>query len=98
MSEYYDAKGYPVFAGDVLKVFHFRGARRKKYYMYKVAKEWQGKLWAFNVSELATNGGESCHKCRMETLGFFQIVDGYDPDGIYFEDRKKGNQPKAGER
>ena len=34
---YYDKNGKQILVGDLLKVFHFRGARRKKYYMYQVA-------------------------------------------------------------
>lgn len=32
-----DARGQEIAAGDVLKVFHFVGARRKRHYMYKQA-------------------------------------------------------------
>lgn len=39
MSEYfnqcYDERGGPIGEFDVLRVFHFVGARRKKHYMYK---------------------------------------------------------------
>lgn len=31
----YDKKGREIRIGDTLKVFHFTGARKKKYYMYK---------------------------------------------------------------
>ena len=31
----YDKHGIPILVGDVLKVFHFIGARRKRHYMYK---------------------------------------------------------------
>lgn len=31
----YDKNGRPIKVGDVLKVFHFIGARRKRHYMYK---------------------------------------------------------------
>lgn len=31
----YDKRGIPIASGDVLKVFHFIGARRKRHYMYK---------------------------------------------------------------
>lgn len=31
----YDKNGIQIMVGDVLKVFHFAGARRKRYYMYK---------------------------------------------------------------
>lgn len=31
----YDKHGIPIERGDVLKVFHFIGARRRRHYMYK---------------------------------------------------------------
>lgn len=31
----FDKRGIPIERGDVLKVFHFVGARRKRHYMYK---------------------------------------------------------------
>ena len=33
----YDRTGREIVAGDVVKVFHFTGARRKRHYMYKQA-------------------------------------------------------------
>jgi hypothetical protein len=38
-----DKHGIPFEEFDVLKVFHFVGARRKKYYMYKIVVLWDGK-------------------------------------------------------
>lgn len=35
-----DEKGREIKAGDVLKVFHFTGARGKRHYMYKQAVEY----------------------------------------------------------
>lgn len=34
---YYDKNGKQILVGDLLKVFHFIGSRRKKHYMYQVA-------------------------------------------------------------
>jgi len=31
----YDKNGVPIERGDIVKVFHFVGARRKRHYMYK---------------------------------------------------------------
>ncbi len=31
----YDKHGIPIERGDIVKVFHFVGARRKRHYMYK---------------------------------------------------------------
>lgn len=35
MPDLFDKTGKPIKVGDILKVFHFTGARRKKHYMYK---------------------------------------------------------------
>ncbi len=37
MANLFDAKGREILRGDILKVFHFIGARNKRYYMYKQA-------------------------------------------------------------
>lgn len=39
MANLYDERGRQIMEGDVLKVFHFTGARRKRHYMYKQARE-----------------------------------------------------------
>lgn len=35
MTTVYDKRGIPIERGDIVKVFHFIGARRKRHYMYK---------------------------------------------------------------
>lgn len=35
MADLYDKRGIPIERGDIVKVFHFVGARRKRHYMYK---------------------------------------------------------------
>lgn len=35
MGTVYDKRGIPIERGDIVKVFHFIGARRKRHYMYK---------------------------------------------------------------
>lgn len=44
-----DKYGIEIEPGDVLKVFHFVGARRKKHYMYKLAVSWNGKLYGAHL-------------------------------------------------
>ena len=34
---YYDETGMQIEVGDLLQVYHFKGARRKRYYMYHIA-------------------------------------------------------------
>lgn len=95
-----DKHGRQVCAGDVLKVYHFRGGPRgKKYYMYKVVGPAErGGLAAFCVSELVTKGFDSAHRCRLGALGEFEIVQGHGPgDCVSFEDRPRVKQevPRA---
>lgn len=44
-----DKNGIIIEEFDVLKVFHFIGARRKKHYMYKVVIKWEDKLCASHI-------------------------------------------------
>lgn len=46
-----DKKGIEIEECDILKVFHFIGARKKKHYMYKMAVKWNGKLYASHLNE-----------------------------------------------
>lgn len=53
-----DKNGREIHDNDVIKVFHFEGARRKKHYMYKLVRRTQdGTLWGMHLSKL--NPGES---------------------------------------
>jgi hypothetical protein len=45
-----DKNGIPIEEFDVLKVFHFIGARKKKYYMYKLAVMCNGKLYGAHLN------------------------------------------------
>lgn len=42
--ELHDSRGFPIYPGDLLRTPHFRGARRKQYYMYDVAVMCQGAM------------------------------------------------------
>lgn len=45
-----DKNGVPIEEFDVLKVYHFTGVRRKKYYMYKLAVLREGRLYGAHLS------------------------------------------------
>lgn len=44
----YDKHGYPIYPGDLLKTYHFTGARRKRYYLYHIVGEEAGRLFVYH--------------------------------------------------
>lgn len=72
-----DKNGRECRVGDLLKVFHFTGARRKKHYMYKlimiIPNRGKG-LLAVDCEELAEIGVEKAHCCDLRALGSFEIL------------------------
>lgn len=49
MRQIKDQKNKPIKEHDVLKVFHFVGARKKRYYMYKHVTVRNGELYALHL-------------------------------------------------
>ena len=88
----FDARGRKIMVGDVLKVFHFIGARRKRYYMYQqvVGVVHFGKnehsLPYLKISHL--NLSDDCyHECLDgRTLSDYEILQGVKSD---LEDRPR---------
>lgn len=81
----YDIHGVPLRAGDIIRVEHFRTRRRRMVYMYKIVvmvnAESQvcdnGKYWyALDIGDLLTDGRQHCHRCAVEYVGRFEVVDG----------------------
>lgn len=77
--------------GDIIKVFHFTAARRRKIYMYKLVvefdargyrpdgtDEWQTYLYAVDVESIYSRGGSltAAHRCLLEQIGECEIVAG----------------------
>ncbi len=58
MKPSYDKKGIEIRAGDILKVYHFTGARNKKHYMYKMA-------WIYSWHSEDPVNGRVIHKRMM---------------------------------
>lgn len=93
-----DKNGYEIRPGDVLKVYHFTGARRKQYFMYKIAHEIDGFLYAAHLHNIYKDGGISKHNsyAMPRTGGYladYEIIEGYsEPEGS-FENRKKAPPP-----
>lgn len=83
-----DKNGIPVKQFDLLKFYHFTGARRKKYYMYKWVLERDDRLYAHHLGDLVDHtkpwsGGFCLHHIDSSE---FEIIQGF-TDGDY-EDRK----------
>ncbi len=93
---FYDKNRRPIMRGDIIKLFHFIGARRKKYYMYKQAIDYVhrgGREW-LECGHLALDSAEtfflSCSE--SEANQSIEIVQGYGENGEHFEDRTKKKQ------
>jgi len=86
----YDKNRRPILEADILKVYHFTGARNKRHYMYKQA----GKVNLFgkeNVPYLKIShldqsvDGHYHEKYDGRVLTDYEIIQGYP----YFGDREK---------
>lgn len=92
MANLYDKSGRQIMRGDILKVFHFVGARRKRHYMYKQALDtvMLGKNnptpW-LKISHLDLSDGMDAYYVEFEdgrVLEDYEIVQSKD---AAFEDR-----------
>ena len=88
----FDKTGRRVQPGDLLKVFHFRAAhRRRKIYMHKLVFSMNGNscidrggeyLAAVDVCDIWTQGSpQDAHFCPVAVLDEFEIVEGGSVDG-----------------
>lgn len=93
MNEFlYDKNGIPILKGDVLKVFHFIGARREKHFMYKQVlgfKEFgKNKSKYMELSHLDLESNSYFELIDGRILKDYEIVQGFGDDGINFKKRK----------
>ena len=95
--QFYDKRGVPIYPGDLLKTFHFRGARwRKNYYLYHVAVKDDGYMKMYPVCWLEPskqrNRGGPCllsHEHAAET----EVIQGYGPPPyLDYTDRPRRKQ------
>lgn len=86
-----DKKGIEIRPGDVLKVFHFVGARNKQHYMYKVVHQIDGYLYAAHAHTIYLEGLSLKNSFALPRdggrLDDFEIVEGF--NGCHFEERVK---------
>jgi hypothetical protein len=90
-----DRNGREIMPGDLLKTFHFFGARKKRYYLYHVATIKEGFLMMTPVSWLEPSFKREGGECRIEqsNMNNTEIISGDGPNGdSYFEDRPKAKK------
>lgn len=79
---YYDKTGRKIEEFDVLKVYHFTGARRKKHYMYKqvILEESKGKFYykCLHLTDRSESGHWLKAVCKNQRITFTsEIVQGF---------------------
>jgi len=100
-----DSNGREIKAGDLLKIPHFRAARRRrKVYMYKLVVRVTSDriihkdgayLYAVDVGDIHDSGSlEKAHRCTLSCCEECEIIDGGSVDGndLFWErPNRKGN-------
>ena len=97
----HDRKGYPIYAGDLLKTYHFTGSRKRKYYMYHLVVAYDGGDRMISACELLVYKDKPLPGCLVSccavngVLYDSEIVEGFGPDREYvdFEDRPRMKVP-----
>jgi hypothetical protein len=91
----YDKMGREIMCGDVLKVFHFTGTRRKRYYMYKHVvgrKELPKGTPVFEIDHMEASSEHQTYYETIDgrTLGTYEIVQGFGENGLqHFDTRPR---------
>jgi hypothetical protein len=82
-----DKNGREIMPGDTLKIFHFIGARRKKYFMYKYVESLSYSL--FTIAHLNLGGEKYRMFCDGKQHDDIEIVQGYGANNIFFDERER---------
>lgn len=74
----YDKNNRPIYAGDLLRSFHFTGARRRRLYLYHVAVTVDGGLDAVPACHLEPSKIRGGGRCRIDEkmATNFEIIQG----------------------
>ena len=100
-SALYDRTGREIRVGDVLKIFHFTGARRKRYYMYQYVlgrRKLESGTELLHISYLGKDGPNKGWHTPIDgrCMEGWEIVQGAGPRlGLGHEDRPKTYVPNA---
>lgn len=96
---FYDKNGVPIYPGDLLRTYHFTGARRKRYWLYHVVVDTGHKLGlqmipASHLEPSLQNQGGCAYLKHMHTDTQSVVISGHGPGDILgYEDRPKRKQP-----
>lgn len=87
-----DSTGREIRSGDLLRLFHFVGPRRKRYFQYFMAFRADGHWRAIQVYLIPEKGLSSTSGIPLHLLaGQAEIIDGYACEGheLSYEDRPR---------
>jgi hypothetical protein len=99
---YRDKTGREIVPGDLLKTFHFTGARKRRHWLYHTVVQEEGRLWLVPTCWLEptkVSGGGRCCIGWLDTAldGFLrdcEIISGHGPGAILsYEDRPRSPVP-----
>lgn len=88
----YDKRGIPILPGDTVKMFHFKEANGRNWYMYKYAVETQrtpSQKALMKFSHLNLRGETFWMLMDGKSHPDLEVVQGYGEDGVHFLDRKR---------
>lgn len=92
---FYDKNNRQICPGDLLKSYHFTGARKKKYWLYHVAVNLNERLFMVPVCHLEPSKISGGGKCMMseDMAKHTEIIYGSGPgDILSYDDRPKRKQ------
>jgi hypothetical protein len=80
-----DKNGREIMPGDVLKLFHFTGARNKKHFMYKFVEDMSNHYLL--ISNLDRRKSTYLMPLDGKQHDDIEIVQGFGADGVPFDQR-----------
>lgn len=92
----YDKTGREILVGDVLKLYHFTGARRKQHYMYKQVtgiRPTKSGAALLEISHLNLKAGTYHVLKKGQILPDYEIVQGYGNGEQWFFDERTRKKP-----
>lgn len=91
-----DSRGVPIYPGDLIRSYHFTGARNKRYYLYHTAVYQDGGMWLVPTSHLEPAKVASGGKCLLgqDLMAEAEVISGYGPgECVDYTDRPRRKAP-----